>query len=168
MTINAGDRLPNVTLREMTQEGLQPRTVDELTLGRRVIIIGLPGAFTPTCSTRHVPSFMERRADLEAKGVDDVLCVSVNDAYVMDAWSQALNAAGKVRMLADGNAEFTQAVGLAADRSEQGMGVRSQRYSMYVEDGVVKSLNVEEPGKYEVSDAATLLAQIAGPAPARA
>ena len=160
MTIKIGDRLPAATLYEKTDDGVKRRSVEELTRGRRVAIIGLPGAFTPVCSTRHVPSFIERHPELKAKSVDEVLCVSVNDAHVMQAWSKDLNATGKIRMLADGNAEFTQALGLAADRSEHGMGLRSRRYSLYAEDGVVKALNVEEAGKYEVSDAATLIAQL--------
>lgn len=160
MTIKVGDRLPGATLREKTEDGVKPRTVEELTRGRRVAIIGLPGAFTPTCSSRHVPSYIERYAELKAKSVEEVLCVSVNDAFVMDAWGKNLNATGKIRMLADGNADFTKAAGLDIDRSEAGMGVRSRRYSMYVEDGVVKALNLEESGKYEVSDAGTLIAQL--------
>lgn len=160
MTIKTGDRLPAAVLREMTGDGVKRRSTEELTRARRVALIGLPGAFTPTCSSRHVPSYIERYADLKARGVDEVLCVSVNDAYVMDAWSKDLGAAGKIRMLADGNADFTRAMGLDSDRTEHGMGIRSRRYSMYVEDGIVKLLNLEEPGQYEVSDAATLLAQL--------
>ena len=160
MTIKIGDRLPQVTLREMTADGVKIRTVAELTQGRRVVVIGLPGAFTPTCSTRHVPSYLDRYAELKARSLDDVFCVSVNDAFVMDAWSKSLNAAGKIRMLADGNGEFTRALGLESDRTEVGMGLRSRRYSMFVEDGVVRVLNLEEPGKYESSDAGMLLTQI--------
>lgn len=160
MAIKVGDRLPAATLREMTDDGVKRRSIEELTRGRRLAIIGLPGAFTPTCSSRHVPSYIERYAALKAKSIDDILCVSVNDAFVMDAWGKALNATGKIRMLADGNAEFTRALGLESDRSEQGMGIRSQRYSMYTEDGVVKALNLEGSGQYEVSDASTLLAQL--------
>lgn len=160
MTIKVGDRLPQVTLREMTTDGVKTRTVAELTRGRRVAIIGLPGAFTPTCSTRHVPSYIDRYAELKARSVDDVFCVSVNDAFVMDAWSKSLNTAGKIRMLADGNGEFTRALGLESDRSEVGMGMRSRRYAMFLDDGVVRALNLEEPGKYENSDAGTLLTQI--------
>ena len=167
MTIKAGDRLPAATLREMTPEGVQRCEIAELTRGRRVVLIGLPGAFTPTCSSRHVPSFIEHHADLKAEGVDDIFCVSVNDAFVMDAWSRSLGAGGKIRMLADGNGEFTRALGLDSDRSEQGMGTRSQRYSMYVDDGVVRQLNVEQPGKYEVSDAAVMLTQLQGSADRR-
>ena len=160
MTIKVGDRLPNATLYELTDDGVQRRSLVDLTHGRRVVIIGLPGAFTPVCSTRHVPSYIERYPELKGQSVDEILCVSVNDAWVMREWSKTLGAAGKVRVLADGNAELTQALGLATDRTEQGMGLRSRRYSLYVDDGVVKVLNLEQPGKYEVSDASTLLAQL--------
>lgn len=160
MTIKVGDRLPAATLREMTENGVKRLSVEDLARGRRLIIIGLPGAFTPTCSSRHVPSYIERYPELKGKSIDEILCVSVNDAYVMDAWSKSLNAADRIRMLADGNAELTKAMGLDNDRSEAGMGLRSRRYSMYVEDGVVKALNLEEPGQYEVSDAGTMLAQL--------
>jgi len=162
MPIEIGSRLPNAVLREKTDDGVKQRTVEELVRGRRVVIIGLPGAFTPTCSSRHVPSYLERAAEIKAKGVDEIFCISVNDAFVMDAWAKSLDAHGKIRMLADGNAEFTRAIGLESDRSEHGMGLRSQRYSMYVEDGVVRLLNVEAPGQYEVSDAAVMLSQLAG------
>jgi peroxiredoxin len=160
MTIKIGDRLPAATLYEITEDGIQRRSVESLTRGRRLAIIGLPGAFTPVCSTRHVPSYIERYPELKARAIDEILCISVNDAYVMREWGKSLNAAGKIRMLSDGNGEFTQALGLATDRSEQGMGTRSRRYSLYAVDGVVKSLNLEEPGKYELSDASTFLAQI--------
>lgn len=160
MTIKVGDRIPAGTLYELTNDGLQRRSVEELARGRRLAIIGLPGAFTPTCSTRHVPSYIERYAELKAHSIDEIWCISVNDAWVMREWSKTLNADGKIRMLADGNAEFTQALGLSLDRSEQGMGIRSRRYSVYAEDGVVKAVNIEEAGKYAVSDAATFLAQL--------
>jgi peroxiredoxin len=160
MPLKVGDRLPAGTLYELTDDGMQRRTVGELTRGRRVAIIGLPGAFTPTCSTRHVPSFMERYPELKARGIDEILCISVNDPYVMREWSKNLNTGGKIRMLGDGNLEVTKAFGVETDRSDSGMGIRSRRYSLYVDDGVVKALNVEEPGKYEVSDAGTLLAQL--------
>ncbi len=160
MIIKVGDRLPASTLYELTDNGLQRRSVPDLTHGRRVAIIGLPGAFTPTCSTRHVPSFLERYPELKDRGIDEILCVSVNDAWVMREWGKALGAGGKIRMLADGNAEFTKALGLVSDRSDQGMGLRSRRYSLYVDDGVVKAVNLEEPGKYEVSDAGTFVAQL--------
>lgn len=160
MTILVGDRLPAATLFEMTDNGRQSRTVEELTRGKRVVIIGLPGAFTPTCSTRHVPSYVERYPQLKSRAIEEVLCVSVNDPHVMRAWGKTLGVEDKVRMLGDGNAEFTKALGLAADRSADGMGIRSRRYSLFADDGVVKALNLEEPGKFEVSDAATLLAQL--------
>lgn len=160
MTIKIGDRLPEATLREMTDDGTKTRSVDELVRGRRVVIFGLPGAFTPTCSTRHLPSYIERQSDLKTKSIDDIFCVSVNDAYVMHAWSKNLGGVGKIRMIADGNAEFTRVTGLDSDRTEVGMGIRSRRYSMYVEDGIVKILNLEGPGQFEVSDAGTLLAQL--------
>lgn len=160
MTIKVGDALPEATLREMTEDGVKTRSVKDLTQGRRVVIVGLPGAFTPTCSTRHLPSYIERKVELKAQGVDDIFCVSVNDAFVMHAWGKNLGAIGRIRMIADGNAELTRAMGLDSDRTEVGMGTRSRRYSMYVEDGTVKALNLEEAGKYEVSDAGTLLAQL--------
>lgn len=160
MTIRTGDRLPSVTLHEMTSEGPAPRTVNELTQGKRVIIIGLPGAFTPTCSSKHIPGFLEYYPKLKAKAIDEILCVSVNDAFVMDAWAKMLGADGKVRMLGDGNADFAKATGLDADMSGRGMGVRSRRYAMLVDNGVVKSLNLDEPGKFEVSDACTLFGQL--------
>ena len=159
MTIRTGDRLPSVTLHEMTSDGPKPRTVEELTRGKRVIIIGLPGAFTPTCSSKHIPGFLEYYPKLKAKAIDEIMCVSVNDAFVMDAWAKALGADNKVRMLGDGNADFAKATGLDADMVSRGMGVRSRRYAMLVDNGVVKSLHLDEPGKFEVSDAATLLSQ---------
>jgi glutaredoxin/glutathione-dependent peroxiredoxin len=160
MTIRTGDRIPNATLHEMTSDGPKPRTVDELTRGKRVIIIGLPGAFTPTCSSKHIPGFLEYYPKLKSKAIDEIMCVSVNDAFVMDAWAKALGADGRVRMLGDGNAEFAKAAGLEADMTPRGMGVRSRRYAMLVDNGVVKSLNLDEPGKFEVSDACTLFGQL--------
>lgn len=160
MTIRTGDRVPSATLHEMTSDGPTSRTVDELTRGRRVIIIGLPGAFTPTCSSKHIPGFVEYYPKLKAKAIDEIMCVSVNDAFVMDAWAKALGTDGKVRMLGDGNAEFVKAAGLDVDMTARGMGVRSRRYAMLVDDGVVKSLNLDEPGKFEVSDACTLFGQL--------
>lgn len=160
MAIKVGERIPAGMLYELTDDGLQRRSVEELTRGRRLAVIGLPGAFTPTCSTRHVPSYIERYSELKACSIDEIWCVSVNDAWVMREWGKTLNAAGKIRMLADGNGEFTKALGLSTDRSEQGMGLRSRRYSLYAENGVVQALNLEEAGKYEVSDAGTFLAQL--------
>jgi peroxiredoxin len=160
MTIRVGDRLPAGTVYEMTAEGPRPRSVEEIMRGRRVVIIGLPGAFTPTCSTKHIPGFIEYEPKLKAKAIDEILCVAVNDAYVLDAWSKALGAQGKVRMLADGNGDFARAVGLEADRRADGMGIRSRRYAMLVDDGVLRALNLDAPGKFEVSDACTLFGQL--------
>ena len=166
MTIQVGDKLPAGTLKEFIEvetEGcsLGPNDVDiaKATAGKTVAIFALPGAFTPTCSAKHVPGYVVQFEALRAAGVDEVWCVSVNDAFVMGAWARDQKTAGKVRMLADGSATFTNAVGLPLDLVERGMGVRSQRYSMLVVDGVVKALNIEGPGKFEVSDAETMLKQ---------
>ncbi|MEO1766885.1 peroxiredoxin [Thiobacter aerophilum] len=158
--IQAGDTLPEATLFEMTPDGPQPLQVGALARGRRIVIFGLPGAFTPTCSAKHLPGYVSFADRLKAKGVDEIVCLSVNDAFVMGAWGKEQGAQGKVRMLADGNGDFCRALGLELDLRERGMGVRCQRFSMLVEDGVVKTLNVEAPGKFEVSDAETMLAQL--------
>jgi len=167
MAIKVGDRLPEGTLTELIEEerpgctvGPNAFKVSDLTKGKRIVIFGLPGAFTPTCSAKHVPSFVANHDKLKAKKVDEVWCVSVNDAFVMGAWGKDQKAGGKVRMMADGSATLTKALGLEMDLTARGMGVRSQRYSMFVDDGVVKSLNVEAPGKFEVSDADTMLKQV--------
>lgn len=164
--IKVGDKLPAGSLQEFIEvegEGcsLGPNSFDleKATAGKTVAIFALPGAFTPTCSAQHVPGYVAKADELKAAGVDEIWCVSVNDAFVMGAWGRDQKTAGKVRMMADGSAAFTQAVGLVFDLTAKGFGVRSQRYSMLLKDGVVKSLNVEAPGKFEVSDAATLLAQ---------
>ena len=164
--IQVGDRLPAGNLQEFIEvEGngcsLGPNTFDiaKASAGRTVAIFGLPGAFTPTCSAKHVPGYVESAAALKAVGVDEIWCVSVNDPFVMGAWGRDQKTAGKVRMMADGSADFARATGLTLDLTARGMGVRSQRYSMLVQDGVVKSLNVEAPGKFEVSDAKTLVEQ---------
>ena len=157
MTIKVGDKIPSVTLREMTPDGPKPVSTDELFAGKKVALFALPGAFTPTCSAKHVPGFVQNAEALKAKGVDEIWCVSVNDAFVMGAWGKDQKAGDKVRMLADGNGEFTQAVGLEMDGTKFGMGKRSQRYSMIVDNGVVTSLNVEAPGAFEVSSAEYLL-----------
>ncbi len=167
--IKVGDSLPASTLMEFSEvEGggcsLGPNPVDvaKATAGKTIALFGLPGAFTPTCSAKHVPGYMEKQAELKAAGVDEIWCVSVNDAFVMGAWARDQKSAGKVRMLADGDAAFAKATGLTLDLTGKGLGLRSNRYSMLVKDGKVASLNIEGPGKFEVSDAATLLAQAKG------
>jgi peroxiredoxin len=160
MTIKVGDKVPSATLREMTADGPKPVSTDELFAGRKVALFALPGAFTPTCSAKHVPGFVQNAEALKKKGIDTIACVSVNDAFVMGAWGKDQGAGDKVRMLADGNGEFTRAVGLVMDGSKFGMGERSQRYSMIVDNGVVKELNVEQPGAFEVSSAEHMLGQL--------
>ncbi|MFC4933444.1 peroxiredoxin [Massilia sp. GCM10023247] len=167
MTITIGDRLPEGTLAEFIEtetEGctLGPNVfqVADLAKGKKIAIFGLPGAFTPTCSAKHVPGYVQHADALKAKGVDEIWCISVNDAFVMGAWGREQKSTGIVRMMADGNAAFTKALGLDADFSKHGMGTRSKRYSMLVEDGVVKQLNVEQGGGFEVSNAETMLAQV--------
>ena len=164
--LKIGDKLPSGTLQEFIEvEGngcsIGPNSFDieKSTAGKKIAIFALPGAFTPTRSAKHVPGYVEKSDALRATGVDEIWCISVNDAFVMGAWGRDQKAAGTVRMMADGSAEFTKAAGLTLDLTARGMGVRSQRYSMLVVDGVVKSLNIEAPGKFEVSDAGTLLAQ---------
>lgn len=166
--LQVGDKLPAGTLQEFIEiEGngcaLGPNSFDieTATAGKTIAIFALPGAFTPTCSAQHVPGYVAQADAFKAAGVDEIWCVSVNDAFVMGAWGRDQKSAGKVRMMADGSAAFTQATGLVMDLTAKGFGLRSQRYSMLVKDGVVKSLNVEAPGKFEVSDANTLLAQAA-------
>jgi glutaredoxin/glutathione-dependent peroxiredoxin len=160
MTIQVGDRLPSTTLALATPEGPRPVSTDELFKGKTVALFAVPGAFTPTCSARHLPGYREQAGALKAKGVDAIVCVSVNDAFVMKAWGESQDVGEEVLMVADGNAEFTKALGLELDAGKFGMGTRSQRYSMVVEDGVVKSLNVEEGGEFKVSAADYLLAQL--------
>lgn len=164
--LKIGDKLPAAKLQEFIEvEGngcsLGPNTfdVEALTAGKTIAIFALPGAFTPTCSAQHVPGYVRHADALKAAGVDEIWCVSVNDAFVMGAWGRDQQTAGKVRMMADGSADFTKATGLTLDLGARGMGLRSQRYSMLVVDGVVKSLNVEAPGKFEVSNAETMLTQ---------
>ena len=167
--IKVGDKLPAGTLMEFYEVekdgcsiGPNPVKVEDLTKGKKVVIFGLPGAFTPTCSAKHVPSYVQNYDKLKAKGVDTVACMSVNDAFVMGAWARDQNTGDKVRMLGDGSAQFTKDLGLELDLNARGMGTRCQRFSMLVEDGVVKALNVEAPGKFEVSDAGTMLKQVQG------
>jgi peroxiredoxin len=164
--IKVGDALPAIALTEFFHEekdgcalGPNPVDVEKAAAGKTIALFALPGAFTPTCSAKHVPGYMEKHAELTAAGVDEIWCVSVNDAFVMGAWGRELHAAGKVRMLGDGDAEFTKATGLTLDLTGKGLGLRSNRYSMLVKDGKVVTLNIEGPGKFEVSDADTLLSQ---------
>ena len=166
--IKVGDKLPEGTLSEFIEvEGngctIGPNTfkVEDLVKGKTIAIFGLPGAFTPTCSAKHVPSYIANYEALKGKGVDEIWCISVNDAFVMGAWGRDQKAGGKIRMMADGSAEYTKKLGLELDLTSKGMGVRSQRYSMLVKDGVVKTLNVEGPGKFEVSGGETMLQQAA-------
>ena len=167
MTIKVGDKLPAGTLQEFFEVekdgcaiGPNPVKVDDMTKGRKVVIFGLPGAFTPTCSAKHVPSYIANYEKLKAKGVDTIACISVNDAFVMGAWGRDQKTGDKVRMLADGSADYTKALGLELDLSARGLGLRCQRFSMLVDNGVVKTLNIEGPGKFEVSDAETMLKQL--------
>jgi peroxiredoxin len=167
VAIKEGDRLPDVTLQELPVEysagcptGPENRSVTELAKGKRIAIFAVPGAFTRTCSAKHLPGFVGSADQLKAKKIDEIWCVAVNDAMVMAAWGKEHGAGGKVRMMADGSAKLAKALGLETDLTERGMGVRSQRYSMLVEDGVVKKLNVEKPGQYEVSSAEHMLSQL--------
>ncbi|MES1182798.1 MAG: peroxiredoxin [Myxococcales bacterium] len=164
--IAIGDKLPEATLWESIGFGEAcplapaPVSVQEATQGKRVVIFGLPGAYTPTCSGKHLPGYVEHLPELKARGVDEVWCVSVNDGYVMAAWGKEHDAIGKVRMLGDGNADFTRKLGLETDISKGGMGVRCRRFSLFVDNGVVKQVNIEQPSKFEVSDVDTMLKQI--------
>lgn len=164
--IKVGDKLPAVTLMEYVEVegngcsiGPNPVEVAKASAGKTIALFGLPGAYTPTCSAKHVPGYVQRAAELKAAGVDEIWCVSVNDAFVMGAWAHDQKTDGKVRMLGDGSADFAKATGLTLDLTSKGMGLRCARFSMLVKDGVVTSLNLEGPGKFEVSDADTLLAQ---------
>ena len=159
MAINVGDRLPSVPLTIATADGPQPTTSDEFFKGKKVALFAVPGAFTPTCSARHLPSYVDKAAELKAKGIDEIVGTSVNDAFVMGAWNQH-QGSEDIKMLADGNGAFAEAVGLTMDASTFGMGTRSQRYSMVVNDGVVEQLNVEAPGAYEASSAEHMLEQL--------
>jgi peroxiredoxin len=167
MTIKVGDRLPAGALSEYIEVetagcalGPNEFKVEDLTKGKKVVVFGLPGAFTPTCSAKHVPSYIANLDQLKAKGVDEVVCMSVNDAFVMGAWARDQKSVGKIRMMGDGSAAYTKALGLELDLTAKGLGVRCQRFSMLVDDGVVKTLNIEGPGKFEVSDAETMLKQL--------
>ena len=157
MAIKVGDKIPSATLRYMNDQGMQSITTDELFKGKRVVLFALPGAFTPTCSAKHLPGFVTNADTIRKKGIDTIACLSVNDAFVMNAWGKDQKAGDKVMMLADGNGEFSKAVGLTMDGTGYGMGTRSARYAMVVDDGVVKKLNVEAPGAFEVSSAEAIM-----------
>ena len=157
MTIKVGDPIPSASLKHMTADGMQTITTDQLFKGKKVVLFALPGAFTPTCSAKHLPGFVQNADTIKAKGIDTIACLSVNDAFVMDAWGKSQNVGDKVMMLADGNGDFSKAVGLTMDGTGYGMGTRAQRYAMVVQDGVVKALNVEAPGAFEVSSAESIL-----------
>ena len=160
MTISVGDKLPDVTLVKSTEGGPEKVQSSEYFKGKKVALFSVPGAFTPTCSAKHLPGFVEHADDFKAKGVDQIVCLSVNDAFVMNAWGKDQNVGSKIAMVADGNAELTKKLGLEMDGSKFGMGARSQRYSMLVKDGVVEKLNVEDPGAFSASSAETLLGQL--------
>lgn len=159
MTIKVGDRLPDVTLTIATSEGPRPTSTGEFFGGRKVALFAVPGAYTPTCSAKHLPSFVEKAAELRAKGVEEIACTSVNDPFVMSAWNRE-QGSEDITMLADGNGQLADALGLSMDAAKFGMGTRSQRYSMVVNDGVVEQLNVEAPGEYQASSAETMLSQL--------
>ena len=160
MTIKVGDKVPSAMLMEKQDGGPKPVKTDDLFAGKKVVLFALPGAFTPTCSAKHLPGFIQNADAIKAKGVDVVACLSVNDAFVMGAWGDSQGAGGKVMMLSDGNGEFTKALGLEMDATRFGMGHRSQRFSMIVDNGIVKALNIEEPGAFSVSSAEHILKQL--------
>jgi len=159
MAINVGDKLPDVPLTVATPDGPEQTTTTDFFGGRRVALFAVPGAYTPTCSARHLPSYVEKASEIKGKGVDEIACISVNDAFVMSAWNKS-DGSQDITMLADGNGAFSEAVGLSMDASKFGMGKRSQRYSMLINDGVVEQLNVEAPGEYRASSAENLLEQL--------
>jgi|ERR1700761_873779 peroxiredoxin len=160
MTVKVGDKIPSATLMQMKDGGPKPVKTDELFAGKKVVVFALPGAFTPTCSAKHLPGFVTHADEIKGKGVDAIVCLSVNDAFVMGAWGDQQKVGDKVMMLADGNGDFTKALGLEMDGTKFGMGKRSQRYSMIVDDGVVKEINVEEPGAFSVSSAEHILTEL--------
>ena len=160
MPIQVGDKIPDVTVMTMTAEGPKPVKTGELFAGKKVALFSVPGAFTPTCSAKHLPGFVEKASDIRGKGVDEIVCIAVNDAFVMGAWGKSANADGKVTMIGDGNGDPTKALGLEMDGSGFGLGMRGQRFSMIVDDGKVTHLNVEAPGAFEVSSAEYMLNQL--------
>ncbi len=162
MTINVGDELPSVMLRQVTPEGPKEVSTDDFFRGKKVALFAVPGAFTPACSQRHLPGFVDKAADIKAKGIDEIACVAVNDAAVMGAWGKDQKTDGKVTMLADGSGDFVRALGLELDLSKGGLGIRSKRYSMLVDNGVVKAINIEQqPGQVDASSAETMLKALA-------
>ncbi len=160
MTVSVGDRIPQTTLVKASPEGPQPVDSAEYFAGRRIALFSVPGAFTPTCSARHLPGFVDKAAEIEAKGVDEIACTAVNDAFVLQAWAESAGAADKVTMLADGNGDFVRGLGLEMDGAKFGMGRRGQRFAMVVNDGVVEQLHVEEPGAFRVSSADYLIERL--------
>ncbi|MFC3441466.1 peroxiredoxin [Sphingobium rhizovicinum] len=160
MTITKGDRLPTTTFTKMTENGPEAVASEDYFAGKTIAIFSVPGAFTPTCSAKHLPGFIDKAEELKSKGVDDIACTAVNDAFVMGAWGKSAGADGKVTMLADGNGDFAKAVGLTMDGSKFGLGTRGQRFSMIVKDGVVEELNVEAAGDFKVSSADYMLGQL--------
>ena len=157
MAVRVGDRVPSVTLRYVTADGVQAVSSDDFFKGKKVALFAVPGAYTRTCSQRHLPSYVTHYDELKKKGIDTVACIAVNDQFVMNAWGKEHGADGKIVMLGDGSSDFANAMGLELDRVKEGMGMRSQRYSMLVDDGVIKALNVEQPGQFEVSSAEAML-----------
>ena len=160
MTIQVGDKLPSIDVQYKTEDAVQTINTDELFAGKKVVLFALPGAFTPTCSAAHLPGYVVNSDKLFARGIDRIICLSVNDAFVMQAWGEQHNVDDRVMMIADGSANFTRSIGLEVDLGAGGMGIRSQRYAMIVNDGVVELLNVEAPKKFEVSDAETILSSL--------
>jgi peroxiredoxin len=160
MAIQIGEKIPSLTLQYKTDKGVADISTEEIFSGKKVALFALPGAFTPTCSAAHLPGYVIKSDELKDKGIDSIVCLSVNDAFVMGAWGEQHNVEDRVMMIADGSASFTKAVGLDVDLTQRGMGIRSQRYAMIVNDGVVELLNVEAPMKFEVSDADTILASL--------
>ena len=160
MAIKAGDKMPAGTFKTKTKDGIQDLTTDQLFKGKTVVLFSVPGAFTPTCDAKHLPGFVEKAADIKKKGVATIACLSVNDAFVMKAWGKAQSTDGKVDMLADGNGDYTKALGLELDATGFGMGMRGQRFSLIVDNGVVKTLNIEPPGEFGVSSAESALKQL--------
>jgi len=160
MTIKVGDKIPSATLYKMSADGPEAVTTDDLCAGKKVVLFGLPGAFTPTCSAQHVPGFLKNADAIKAKGVDTIACLSVNDAFVMGAWAKDQGTGGQIEMLGDGSADLTRKMGIELDLTERGLGVRARRFSMLVDDGVVKQLNLEDGGALEISGAESILEQL--------